>query len=63
MHITHQTRIGHRLNLVRRESRTDIAKYAFSYRDVPHWNSLPGELKDINNVNSFKKRLVKHLLS
>ena len=54
---------GHRLNLVQRHSRTDTAKYAFSSRVVPHWNSLPGELKDINTLYSFKKGLDKHLKS
>ena len=57
------TRTGHRLNLVQRHSRTDTAKYAFSSRVVPHWNSLPGELKDINTLYSFKKGLDKHLKS
>ena len=55
------TRTGHRLNLVQRHSRIDIAKYAFSFRVVPHWNSLPGDLKDMNNLYSFKKGLDRHL--
>ena len=53
--------LGHNINLVQRNSRTDIAKYAFSSIVVHHWNSLPGKLQNMNNLYSFKKGLEKYL--
>ena len=33
---------------------TTVGRKAFSYRGPVHWNSLPVELKDNENKNSFK---------
>jgi hypothetical protein len=57
------TRNGHRLNLMQKHCKTDTAKNAFSSRVVPHWNNLPGEVKDTETLYHFKKGLDNFLKS
>ena len=48
---------GHRLKLVKKQTRLDIRKHFFSQRVVKHWNSLPNSVVDAPSLNSFKNRL------
>jgi len=40
--------------------RYDIRKYAFCYRVVNLWNSLPDYVVEADAINSFKSRLDKY---
>ena len=38
-----------------------MGQKSFAYRESSFFNNLPKELKDINNVQTFKKKLFLHL--
>ena len=46
------------MNLKRKHSRLEIRKHFFTNRVVDDWNRLPSDIKNSNNVNNFKKKLV-----
>ena len=48
---------AYHLNLVRRQTRTDVRSNFFSNRVIEPWNRLPTELKESKTVNSFKDGL------
>ena len=48
---------GHRYNIVKQRCRTNKRKIFFSNRIVDTWNSLPPEIVESPNINTFKSRL------
>lgn len=53
-------RRGHPFKLFKnRTNKLDLRKYAFPQRIVDQWNSLPVDVVNANNVNTFKNRLDK----
>ena len=61
----HNTRSKARKNLCTQEGsvRTNNKLRKFSYRACKVWNTLPPELRDIENVSSFKPKLRSYLLN
>lgn len=45
------------LNLQPRRARLDLRKYSFGNRVIPHWNTVPDEVKEAANKEIFKRRL------
>ena len=45
----------------RQFTKNNRREHFFSNRIVPHWNKLPSEAIEANNVNIFKNRIDKHL--
>ena len=58
-HIKESNTRGHRLKIFKAQRRTNIKKYSFSQRVVNVWNSLPPNVINAQNVNSFKHELDK----
>ena len=52
---------GHPLKLAHRFAELDARKRFFSFRVVPHWNSLPAEVVLLTSVEAFKAALHRHL--
>jgi len=48
---------GHRLKLVKKQTRLDIRKHFFSQRVVKPWNYFPNSVVGAPSLNSFKNRL------
>ena len=48
---------GHRLKLFKPRCRTNIRQNFFTVRVIEDWNSLPEEVIEAKNVNTFKNRL------
>ena len=48
---------GHSKKLVKRRSRLDIRKFAFSNRIVDRWNSLSECCVKCNSINCFKSHI------
>ena len=51
------------INIVRKNTRTEIRRHFFSNRVVEGWNSLPPEVKHANSVTIFKKKVCDILLN
>ena len=58
-HIKKSKTQGHSLKIFKAQSRTNIRKYKFSQKVVNVWNSLPPNVINVQNVNSFKHELNK----
>ncbi len=43
------------------KSRTNFGKRAFSIRGPTHWNSIPKELRLVQNFNSFQRQIAEKL--
>ena len=41
-------------NFVKQQANGDLRRNFFSFRVVDQWNKLPSEIKNAENVNSFK---------
>ena len=48
---------GHRLKLFKPRCRTNIQQKFFTVRVIEDWNSLPEEVIEAKNMNTFKNRL------
>ena len=55
---TRQSR-GHELKLVKKRARLDTRKHSFGYRTIDDWNSLPANVVNSSNINTFKNGLDK----
>ena len=43
--------------------RTEFRKRTFSYIGMQYWNSIPIDLRSINNIGYFKQKLKRFLMS
>ena len=43
--------------------RTEFRKHTFSYTGMQYWNSIPIDLRSINNIGYFKQKLKHFLMS
>ena len=51
---------GSNHGLARQFTKNNRREHFFSNRIEPHWNKLPTEAVEANNVNIFKNRIDKH---
>ena len=42
--------------------KNELAKRSFYYSGGKHWNSLPNDLKEITNIEGFKKTLKRNVI-
>ena len=47
----------HNFTLVKKQSRLDVRKFAFSQRNINVWNKLSTECVHASSVNMFKNRM------
>ena len=57
----YNTRNSNDINLVK--CRTTLAQNSFYYRGAVVWNSLPPEIRNLSNLNTFKRNLRNYFLS
>ena len=57
----YNTRNNNDINLVK--CRTTLAQNSFYYRGAVVWNSLPPEIRNLSNLNTFKRNLRNYFLS
>ena len=60
---TRQTRQTHPFSYIQAQTSSTVYANSFFPWTIPHWNSLPNELLDITDYDSFKDSLKDHFKS
>ena len=54
---------GYNYTLVKKQSRLDVRKFAFSQRSINVWNNLSTDCVHASSVNMFKNKVDKYLVN
>lgn len=66
IHLKNRTRIidtRNKFEYLRIKPKTNLLKNSILYQGVKHWDELKETFKKINNIQLFKKKIKKHLVT